>query len=111
VHADVNGLEATTSRRGHRGERLSGKLGGGGSLVKVSADGDVTLDAANAAAIAEQPIAKPSLATDAATPAAERPTAEARPGAEARPTAEAHPTPPKPKAPPSAPAAPAPPQP
>ena len=76
------GSRPPPSRRGHRGERLSGKLGGGGSLVKVSADGDVTLDAASAAAIAEQPIAKPSLATDTATPAAERPAAEARPGAE-----------------------------
>jgi hypothetical protein len=88
VHGERDGL--TTESRGHRGERVSGRLGGGGSLVKVSADGDVTLDTASPAAIADEPIATPSLAKTSASPApAEQPAAEARPAAEATPAAKA----------------------
>ena len=85
VRADVPGLTASAEQRGHRGQRLSGRVAGGGSVVKVSADGDVTLESGSAAAIADQPIAKPSLvvASPEARPAAERSPEPARPAAEA----------------------------
>jgi hypothetical protein len=92
VHGERDGL--ATESRGHRGERVSGKLGGGGSLVKVSADGDVTLDTASPTAIADEPIARPSLATAAAPPAAgAQPAAEATPAAKAAAKAPAAPKP------------------
>jgi DUF4097 and DUF4098 domain-containing protein YvlB len=98
VHAvDVPGLAATTEEReGHRGERLTGRLGGGGSLVKVSAEGDVTLEAHAAAPIADQPIARPELA---AAPAATstpspRPLPEATAAVPRPPAALATPAPP-----------------
>lgn len=94
VRAEVPGLGAS-EERGHRGQRLSGRLAGGGSLVKVSADGDVTLETAGASAIAEQPIAKPvlSVATAPAGSPAEKPAteapAEAAPAGAAQPAAKA----------------------
>jgi hypothetical protein len=80
VHADVPGLGGSEQHRGHRGERLDGKLAGGGSSVRVSADGDVTLESVAVSAIADQPIAKPALATASeATPTAGHAAVEATP--------------------------------
>jgi DUF4097 and DUF4098 domain-containing protein YvlB len=100
VRADVPGLSASAEHRGHRGERLSGRIAGGGSVVKVSADGDVTLESGTAAAITEQPIAKPALAAiaPAEAPAAGRPKPEAGPLPEATSAVPKAPEPPKPPA-------------
>ncbi len=99
VHAvDVPGLAvATEQREGQRGERLTGRLGGGGSLVKVSAEGDVTLESQAAAPIADQPIARPELAAapaEVVTPPSARTLPEATAAVPKAPVAPPTPAPP-----------------
>jgi DUF4097 and DUF4098 domain-containing protein YvlB len=99
LRTDVAGLAAPETEREHgRGQRLSGKLGGGGALVRLRADGDVVLEAKPAGAIADRGVARPS----ATAPPAEAPAPAASPS----PTAKSKPR----TTPPEAPAAPAPPQ-
>ena len=56
VRSDVKGLAAEAAPAGEpgRARRLSGKIGGGGSTVRLRADGDITLDS--------RPSAPPSAA-------------------------------------------------
>jgi hypothetical protein len=98
LRTDVSGLAApeTEHERG-RGQRLAGKLGGGGPLVHLRADGDVVLEAKPASAIADRGIARPS----ATPPPAEAPATAASPSPATRS---------KRATPPEAPQAPAPPQ-
>ncbi len=98
LRTDVPGLAAPETEREHgRGQRLAGKLGGGGALVKLRADGDVVLEAKPAGTIADRGVARP---------AATVPPAEATPSPSPSPTAKSKPR----AAPPEAPTAPAPPQ-
>jgi DUF4097 and DUF4098 domain-containing protein YvlB len=73
VRADVPGLASseTTGEPGH-GHRAAGKLGEGGALVRLRADGDVVLEAKPAGPISDRPVAKPAAA-------APSPPAEATP--------------------------------
>jgi hypothetical protein len=99
LRTDVPGLAAPeTEREGGRGQRLDAKLGGGGALVKLRADGDVVLEAKPAAAIADRGVARPS----ATAPPAEAPAPAAAPSAAPKPKPRAAPA--------EAPAAPAPPR-
>ncbi len=93
---DVPGLAAEGEHSGPGpARRLSGKLGAGGVLVTLRADGDVTVAAQPAGPINERAIAKPDLATagasgesSAAVPA-EAPLAEPTvPAKAARPSTE-----------------------
>ncbi len=105
VRAGIPGLAAASSeeRGRHRGQHLSGRLAAGGSLVKVSADGDVTLESHAATAIAEQPIAGPQLGAAPAEAPSGPPSARPLPEATAPAKAPALPRPPATPVPPSAP--------
>jgi DUF4097 and DUF4098 domain-containing protein YvlB len=82
LRADVPGLAAPQAdREPGRGQRLVGKLGGGGAVVRLRADGDVVLEAKAAGPIADRPVAKPS----ATAPPAEAPAPAASPSAAAKP--------------------------
>jgi DUF4097 and DUF4098 domain-containing protein YvlB len=77
LRVDVSGLGAPPlDRERGRGQRLAGKLGAGGALVRLRADGDIVLEAKPAGPIADRPVAKPSATAppaEAAPPAAPRP--------------------------------------
>jgi hypothetical protein len=77
LRSDVPGLAAPeTEREPGRGQRLDAKLGGGGALVKLRADGDVVLEAKPAGPIADQSVARPSATAppaEAPAPAASAP--------------------------------------
>jgi len=78
LRADVPGLASSeTSGEPGRGHRMAGKLGGGGIVVRLRADGDIALETKPAGPIADRPVAKPAPATPP-------------------PTSEAPPSPPKP---------------
>jgi hypothetical protein len=97
----------TTSEKGGepgRAHRVAGQLAGGGVVVRLRADGDVTLEAKPAGPIADRAVAKPTAAGPAeATPA---PAAAPSPAATLKPRAvppEAAPPPPAPPEKPEAP--------
>jgi hypothetical protein len=81
LRTDVAGLAAPETEHG-RGQRLSGKLGGGGALVRLRADGDVVLEAKPVGAIADRGVASPRT-TPPEAPAApappQKPEAPAKP--------------------------------
>jgi len=70
VRSEVPGLAVPDEEERHgRGRQVTSAIGGGGPQVQVRADGDVSFEShGSAAAIADRPVAKPSLA---AAPAAE----------------------------------------
>jgi DUF4097 and DUF4098 domain-containing protein YvlB len=93
LQVDVPGLVSSTARgEAARGRRVTGSFGGGGVPVRLSADGDVVLEAKPTSAIAERGRAKP--ATAAPTPPAEAVPEKPAPGAPPAPEA-----PPRPEAP------------
>jgi Putative adhesin len=99
LRSEVAGLAPPeTDRQTGRGQRFAGKLGGGGALVRLRADGDVVLEAKSAGPIADRAVARPS----ATAPPAEAPAPVASPSTAATPK-------PRP-APQAAPEAPAPPR-
>ena len=105
LSTEVPGL--STSEKGGepgRAHRVAGQLGGGGVVVRLRADGDVTLEAKPAGPIADRAVAKPTAAAPAeATPApAAAPSPAATPKPPAAP-AEAAPPPPAPPQKPEAP--------
>jgi len=102
LRTDVPGLAAAETEREHgRGRRLSGKLGGGGALVRLRADGDVVLEAKPRGAIADRGVARPSAtAPPAEAPApAPSPTAKSKPRVTPPEAPAAPAAPPKPEAP------------
>jgi DUF4097 and DUF4098 domain-containing protein YvlB len=110
LRADVPGLAAPeTEREPGRGRSLAAKVGGGGPVVRLRADGDVVLEAKPAGAIADRSVARPSATTP--PPEAPAPSASPSASATARPKprtapAEAPPAPPAPPEKPQAPAGP-----
>jgi hypothetical protein len=86
-----------------RAHRVAGRMGGGGAVVRLRADGDVSLEAKPAGAIADRAVAKPTAAEAEATPA---PASAARTAATPKPPAARAEAPPQPPAPPSKPHAP-----
>jgi hypothetical protein len=106
VRSEVSGLAVPDQEERHgRGRRLTSAIGGGGAQVQVRADGDVSFEShGSATAIADRPVAKPSLA---AAPPAEAQTSPAPAEAEAErkppsPAPRATPAaPPRPEAPPA----------
>jgi DUF4097 and DUF4098 domain-containing protein YvlB len=96
LRAEVPGL-ATSATGGEpgRGHRIAGRLAGGGVAVHLRADGDITLEAKPADAIADRPVARPASAAEAATPAEAPP--RALPPKPVAGKAEAPPTAPPPK--------------
>lgn len=83
VRSDVAGLAARSEKRG-RGSRVEGALGGGGTAVRLHAEGDVTLEPTSASAIADREIAKPQ-GSPAEAPVSVQVTPEASPAPAAAP--------------------------
>jgi DUF4097 and DUF4098 domain-containing protein YvlB len=102
LRAEVPGLTtSSTSGEPGRAHRVAGQLKGGGAAVHLRADGDVTLEAKPAGAIADRPVARPAAAAESSPPAeapAKTPTPKPVAG-----TAEAPPSPPRKPAPPDKP--------
>jgi hypothetical protein len=70
LRADVPGLASSASGgEPGRAHRIAGRLAGGGVAVHLRADGDVTLEAKPAGAIADRPVARPATAAAAEAPA------------------------------------------
>ena len=102
LRADVPGLAATESTgRPGRGHRVAGRLGAGGVVVRLRADGDVTLEARPAGPIADRAVAPPATAAPTTAeapsemPAAASPKGAPRAAAEATPGAPRSPTEPE----------------
>ena len=105
LSTEVPGL-ATSETGGEpgRAHRVAGKLAGGGVVVRLRADGDITLEAKPAGPIADRPVEKPTAAAPAEAPAA--PAAASSTAATPKPPAapaEAAPPPPAPAEKPQAP--------
>jgi DUF4097 and DUF4098 domain-containing protein YvlB len=84
VHADVPDLVPRTSGEAGRGQRLSGSVAGGGSLIQLRSDGDIRIGSGAVTPITDRPVVK-AEASRAERPA-EAPAAkpEASPGARER---------------------------
>ncbi|HYN03719.1 MAG TPA: DUF4097 family beta strand repeat-containing protein [Vicinamibacteria bacterium] len=105
LSTEVPGLTTSqTDGEPGRAHRVAGQLAGGGVVVRLRADGDVTLEAKPAGPIADRSVAKPTAAAPAeATPT---PAATLSPAATPKPPAapaEAAPPPPVPPEKPEAP--------
>jgi hypothetical protein len=112
VRSGVSGFTVPDEERRGPGRRVKGAIGGGGPDVQLRADGDVSLEShGSASAIADRPVAKPSLAatpqpeatpaSSTATPLPEAPATPSAPHAP-RPEEAAKPDAPPPPAPPRA---------
>jgi DUF4097 and DUF4098 domain-containing protein YvlB len=102
LRADVPGFASSeTSGEPGRGHRMAGKLGAGGVVVRLRADGDIALEAKPAAAIADRAVAKPALAATAEAPPpsastpAEAPKGGPPPAVKSAPAAPSPPKPPE----------------
>jgi DUF4097 and DUF4098 domain-containing protein YvlB len=92
VRTAVPDLEATATTAGEpgRSHRLTARLGGGGAVVRLRADGDVSLEPRATAPVTETAVATPAPGSSPtpAEEALERPTGSATPFPTARPPAK-----------------------
>ena len=97
VDAELSGLRAQRDEGRRHGQHVQGRSGAGGPQVRLTADGDVSLDARPARAVSDGAIEKPrvSAAEAPSTSAAPSPKASVAPAAKPSPTlpAERAPTP------------------
>jgi hypothetical protein len=90
VDADVAGLSAQRDEGRRHGQHVQGRQGAGGPQVRLTADGDVSLDARPARAVSDAAVEKPRVST-AETPATPPAKASVAPAAKPTPSAEATP--------------------
>jgi hypothetical protein len=103
VDADVSGLSAQRDEERRHGQRVQGQRGAGGPQVRLTADGDVSLDARPARAVSDGSIEKPRANAAEAPAIPATPSPKAIPAPTAKPSqslpAEREPTPKTPEAP------------
>jgi DUF4097 and DUF4098 domain-containing protein YvlB len=90
VDAELAGLSAQRDEGRRHGQHVQGQQGAGGPQVRLTADGDVSLDARPARAVSEGAVEKPRVST-AEAPAKPPSKASASPAAKPTPSAEATP--------------------
>ncbi len=83
ISATITSHESRT--RHGSGERMNARLGNGGTVVRVRADGDIRLTSVSSDAITKHPIAKPDLSSQAAAVAGADVPEDAKPIVEALP--------------------------
>jgi DUF4097 and DUF4098 domain-containing protein YvlB len=85
VDADIAGLVAQRDEGRHHGQKLQGRQGAGGAQVRLRADGDVSLAARPARAVAESAVQKPRTSSPPEAPAASAPKPSPTPAAKPTP--------------------------
>jgi DUF4097 and DUF4098 domain-containing protein YvlB len=90
VDAEIAGLSTQRDEGRRHGQHVQGQHGAGGPQVRLTADGDVSLDARPARAVSDAAVEKPRVST-AQAPAKPSAKASAAPAAKPTPSAEATP--------------------